>query len=168
MIETSKLQTTKIVGLQWFWSVPILFILDQVSKWWVLTHVSFGEKLAIMPSLNVTMAHNRGIAFSLFSQRAVIGQIVLISFIILICACVAVWLAKTPLKDKWSGISLSLILGGALGNLCDRLWHGYVIDFIDFYINTLHWYTFNLADCFITVGAIMSIKTVLFPTPAEN
>ena len=55
-----------------------------------------------------------------------------------------------------------MILGGALGNLCDRFWHGYVVDFIDFYIRQWHWYTFNLADSFITIGAIIMFITLFF------
>ncbi|MBS0287743.1 MAG: signal peptidase II [Proteobacteria bacterium] len=150
-------------GLKWLWLIFILFILDQASKWWVLAHVKTGEFVQLIPSFNLTMAHNSGIAFSLFSQKSSWGQVALILFIILICSFIAGMLLNTKLQEKWNGISLSLILGGALGNLCDRIWHGYVIDFIDFYVNNWHWYTFNLADAFITVGAIMMTKTILFP-----
>ncbi|MGD9592075.1 MAG: signal peptidase II [Candidatus Berkiella sp.] len=154
--------TASMVGLKWFWAIPLLFALDQLSKYWVLTHVTMGEIFQLCPSLNIILAHNSGVAFSLFASKPAWGQMVLLALIILICTFVAIWLAKTPTKEKYNGIALSLILGGALGNLSDRIWHGYVIDFIDFYINTWHWYTFNLADTFITMGALMMAKTVIF------
>ncbi len=158
--SAKECSTTSLVGLKWFWTAPVLFLLDQLSKYWVLTHITFGENYPLFPSLNLTLAHNRGVAFSLFASKPAWGQVVLIVFIVFICAFIAGWLAKTPTKDKWNGIALSLVFGGALGNLCDRIWHGYVIDFIDFYINSWHWYTFNLADTFITIGALMMAKAV--------
>ncbi|MBI2792582.1 MAG: signal peptidase II [Gammaproteobacteria bacterium] len=162
MIGATAMSTEKkLPGLKWFWFLPLYFALDVGSKWLVLQKLSLGESTQVFSWLNFTLAYNRGIAFSLLSNHELIGKIFLISFIVVICIGVAVWLAKTPTNDKWSGFSLSLILGGALGNLFDRLYYGYVIDFIDFHIQHWHWYTFNLADCFITIGAIMSIKTVL-------
>ncbi len=149
-----------IPGFKWFGGVVVLFILDQITKWWVLAHISFGEFYRALPFFNLTLAHNRGVAFSLFASKPAWGQIGLIIFIIAICSFIAAWLAKTPTKDKWNGTALMLILGGALGNLCDRLFHGFVIDFIDFYVGSWHWYTFNLADTFITIGAIMLAKSV--------
>ncbi|MBS0289905.1 MAG: signal peptidase II [Proteobacteria bacterium] len=159
-MKTEKCES-KLVGLKWFWFLPVLFLLDQISKGWVVSNLSFSQVLPLCPGLNLTLSHNRGIAFSLLAQNAALGQILLILAICLICLFVAVWLAKTPSNERWMGISLSLILGGALGNLYDRVVHGYVIDFIDFYIQSWHWYTFNLADSFITIGALMSIKFIL-------
>ena len=88
-------------------------------------------------------------------------------FIIVIALTIMTWLAKTPPKDKWSGIALVGILGGALGNLCDRMWHGYVVDFIDLSVGPWHWYTFNIADSFITVGAIVMMLTIML-SPSET
>jgi len=168
MKGVALMQTTKSMpGLKWFWWLPLFFLIDQISKWLVLKNISYGETVALFPSLQLTLAHNHGIAFSMLSTQQTFGQIALISFIVLICAAISVWLAKTPMEEKWSGFSLALILGGALGNLCDRIWHGYVVDFIDFYVQSWHWYTFNIADAFITIGALMSIKTVLF-APTEK
>ena len=149
-------------GLKWLWWVPLLFALDVGSKWLILQRLSLGETMYALPNIQFTLAYNHGIAFSLFNQHEMMGRIILICFIMLISLGIAVWLVKTPMSEKWSGFSLSLILGGALGNLFDRIYYGYVIDFIDFHIHSWHWYTFNLADSFITIGAIMSIKTILF------
>lgn len=149
-------------GLIWLIWVPILFGLDQWSKWVVIKTVSLGESVTLLPNLQVTLAHNTGVAFSLLSNQTSLIQKILVFVVGLITLTIAIWLVKTPRTDKWSGCALVLILGGALGNLCDRILQGSVIDFIDFHIRSWHWYTFNLADAFITIGALMLIKSLLF------
>lgn len=146
----------------WFLFSALLLLLDQVSKWWVINHVSVGEFVALFPSLSLTLTYNTGIAFSLLSQQAMLGKILLISFVSIISTIIAIWLAKTPKEETWNKVALAMILGGALGNLCDRIVYGHVIDFIDFYYKNWHWYTFNLADAFITIGALMTIKSLIF------
>lgn len=152
----------------WFAFSGVLFVLDQWSKWWVVKHITIGEFINMMPSLALTLTYNAGIAFSLFSQKALLGKIILLVFVGVISATIAFWLAKTPATDKWNRAALALILGGALGNLCDRLVYGHVVDFIDCYYQNWHWYTFNLADCFITVGALMTIKALIFSKETEE
>lgn len=164
---TLPLTTSRFPGFMWFIGAPILLGLDQASKWAVLKNLQYGEIYPVIKGLNMTLAYNRGVAFSMFSQQAGMTHILLTSVIGMICLAVSYWLAKTPLEEKWNGIALMLILGGALGNVCDRILHGSVVDFIDFYLGTWHWYTFNLADSFITIGALMMIKTILF-APDES
>jgi signal peptidase II len=166
---TLTVQEHKFPGLIWFLGAPVLFCLDQVTKWLVLKNLSQGGVYPLFKSLNITLAYNRGVAFSMFNQQVGWSHLLLTGFISCICLAVAYWLARTPTNDKWSGFSLMLILGGALGNLCDRLVHGSVVDFIDFYIGNWHWYTFNLADSFITIGAVLMIKTILLaPNESER
>jgi signal peptidase II len=148
-------------GLRWFWGIPFLFLADQGSKWWVLQNVSPGEIISFFPGVQFILAHNTGIAFSLLSQQNLWGKSLLCLFIIAICLLTSLWLARTPRSDKETGWAFMFILGGALGNLFDRLFHGYVIDFIDCYFRTWHWYTFNVADAFITLGACILLKTIL-------
>jgi len=148
-------------GLRWFWGIPFLFLADQGTKCWVVQALTPGEVISLFPGLQFTLAQNTGIAFSLLSQQNPWGQRLLCLFIMVICLWISVWLAKTPRSDKETGWAFMLILGGALGNLFDRLWHGYVIDFIDCYFRTWHWYTFNVADAFITIGALILLKTIL-------
>lgn len=154
--------TTKCSALGWLTVSGILLLLDQFSKWWVLKHIAFGEFFPVMPSLSLTLTYNTGIAFSLFSQQAALGKWLLIAFTLLISLIVAIWLVQTPKEETWNKLALSMILGGALGNVFDRIIHGHVIDFVDFYYQNWHWYTFNLADCFITIGAIMTIASLIF------
>lgn len=151
----------------WFALSGVLLAVDQLSKWWVVKHIAFGEFFSLLPSLSLTLTYNTGVAFSLFSQHAAMGKMLLIGFVSFISIVVAVWLVQTPAREKWNKVSLAMILGGALGNLCDRILYGHVIDFIDFYIKSWHWYTFNLADCFITIGALMTIKSLIFSNESE-
>lgn len=154
--------TTKCSSLSWLGLSGILLLLDQLSKWWIVKNIAFGEFFPVIPSLSLTLTYNTGIAFSLFSQQAALGKWLLIAFTLFISLIVAIWLVQTPKDQLWNKLALSMILGGALGNVCDRIIHGHVIDFVDFYYQHWHFYTFNLADCFITVGAIMTIVSLIF------
>lgn len=160
------LKSNRILSwFNWVLLIAILFAIDQLSKLWIVNNLSFLEVLPIMPSLQFTLAANKGIAFSLFSNSQPLAQVGLIVFILVICVVLAYMLIKTPKEDGWSRCALALMLGGALGNLSDRLIYGHVIDFVDFYIGNWHWYTFNMADVFITVGALMMAKTLFTPPP---
>ena len=149
-------------GVGWLKWVPLVFISDQLSKWWVLTHLAPYESVSVMPGIQFILAQNRGVAFSLFDKHDGSTSGFLLLFILALTLMLLVWLVRTPPAEKWGGIALVAILGGALGNGCDRIWHGYVVDFIDLSIGRWHWYTFNIADSFITVGAVIMIVTILF------
>ncbi len=148
--------------------VLLVFLLDQGSKWLILRHLSFREVVPVIPGFKLTLAYNPGVAFSLFNSKVGLIPLLLTVFVSLICISIAFWLMKTPKNDKWTSYALAFILGGALGNLYDRIAYGHVIDFIDTYIYTWHWYTFNVADSFITLGALMMFKTILFSSEREN
>ncbi len=169
MLKTDIMDNTvKNRAWGWFLLSGLLLALDQASKWWVVKHIAFGEFMNLIPSMSLTLTYNTGVAFSLFSQQAALGRILLITFVSFISLVVAIWLAQTPRHEKWNKAALALILGGALGNLVDRIVYGHVIDFIDFYYKQWHWYTFNLADCFITIGALMTIKSLIFSKEIEK
>ena len=142
---------------KWFLWLPIPVLSDQISKWLVLQNISYREFVSVIPNLQFTLSFNPGVAFSLFDHQKGLMPFLLLGLIILICIALVFWLLKTPYSDKWSGIAVTLVLGGAIGNVIDRIVYGHVIDFIDFYIKSWHWYTFNLADTFITIGAAMII-----------
>lgn len=161
-MPSSTLLLARVPGWRWFVWVPLIFLIDQLSKWAIVRHLSLGEVMPLFPGLRFTLAHNTGIAFSLFNDSNNLQQILLLLAIICICTVMAIWLAKTPYQDKWSGVALVFIFGGALGNLFDRVWHGYVIDFIDFYVGHWHFFTFNLADSFVSIGAFMMVLSILF------
>ena len=135
----------------------LVIVLDQVSKWWMISWLSLYETVAIMPYFNLTMAHNHGAAFSFLAQAGGWQRWLFIGLAVIISVVLLVWLAKLKPTAKLEAVSLSLILGGAIGNVMDRIYYGYVIDFLDVYVGTSHWPAFNIADSAICIGAVLLI-----------
>jgi signal peptidase II len=155
--------------LFFFLFVLILLVADQVSK------AIISQKVALMSSksiisgfFNLTQVRNRGAIFGSFSQsgnQVVYWLLTLTSFAAL--ALVIYFFVITPISEKFMIFSLSLILAGALGNLIDRIFRGYVIDFLDFYVKKWHWPAFNLADSCISLGAVFLVFIILFKRKAK-
>ena len=140
----------------WLAISAVVIALDQITKQWVVHAFAYREVLPVMPSFNLTLAYNSGAAFSFLAgaggwQRGFFAAIAAIASLVIIHL-----LRKHP-GQALLCLALSLILGGALGNLWDRLVIGQVVDFLDFYVNTHHWPAFNVADSAITVGAALLI-----------
>jgi|TARA_B110000211_G_C13993269_1_gene515028 signal peptidase II len=132
----------------------LVFILDRITKTSIITHQLNNQSIFINEYLNIELVWNTGIGFGLLSQNANIYYH-LISFIIFSFIIFLIYLlSKAHFFEK---ILFSLIVGGAAGNLYDRLIYFAVPDFIDFHINYFHWFTFNIADIFITLGIILII-----------
>ena len=131
--------------------------LDQVTKWLMVSWLALYETVAIMPYFNLTMAHNHGAAFSFLAQAGGWQRWFFTVLALVISTVLVVWLAKLKPEAKLEAISLSLILGGAIGNVIDRIYYGYVIDFLDIYIGSSHWPAFNVADSAICIGAVLLI-----------
>jgi signal peptidase II len=123
----------------------------------MVSWLSLYETVAIMPYFNLTMAHNHGAAFSFLAQAGGWQRWFFIGLAATISVVLLVWLAKLKPAAKLEAISLSLILGGAIGNVMDRIMYGYVIDFLDVYVGTSHWPAFNIADSAICIGAVLLI-----------
>lgn len=138
-----------------------VFVLDQLSKWWAFTALQ-SRVLSLSSFLNFRLAFNRGAAFS-FLSNAGGWQVVFFSvFALTVVIALLVWLWRTPATDKVQALSLSLIIGGALGNVVDRVRLGFVIDFIDFHLGSWHYPTFNVADMGICIGAFLLAVRFLF------
>jgi signal peptidase II len=150
----SKLRKT---GLVWVWIAVLVIVVDRYTKSWVLAHLFAHEPLVVFPFFNLTLAYNTGAAFSFLQSAAGWQTFVFTSLAIVVSVGILVWLARTPSRDRWEGIALSLILGGALGNAWDRLIYGHVVDFLDFHWESWHFATFNVADSAICVGAVMLV-----------
>ena len=149
-------------GLLWVWLSVIIVLVDQVVKFVVLAHLHPYQPIVLLPFFSLYLAFNRGAAFSLLSD-APGWQLWMFSLIaIVICIGIVVWLAKISIKQSWLCIALSMILGGALGNLVDRLSMGSVVDYFLVHVNQYAWPTFNMADSAITIGAIMLIIDAVF------
>lgn len=149
-----------------------LFVLglDQWSKWWVEKNVDrFGSIEVIEGFLNIIHVRNSGVAFGLFATHGdAVGTAILAAVGLFALGFVTYYFYLTPLWDRLLLLSLGLILGGAVGNLLDRVLQGEVTDFIDAYYGTYHWHTFNVADSAISVGvALMLISAFRTPTPPE-
>ncbi len=135
----------------------LVIAIDQISKWLMVSWLSLYETVAVMPYFNFTMAHNHGAAFSFLAQAGGWQRWFFIGLALIISIALIIWLAKLKSTAKCEALSLSLILGGAIGNVIDRILHGYVIDFLDVYIGHSHWPAFNIADSAICIGAILLI-----------
>jgi len=126
-------------------------ILDQSTKLLALRLLTDSKSIVVLPGFfDFTLAWNRGVSFSLFSSSSQIMPLVLSCIAIVIIFGLLWWLTKVD--NLIMGCGLGLILGGAVGNLIDRLRFGAVVDFLDFYLAGYHWPTFNIADCAVIVG----------------
>ena len=137
--------------------IPIFIIfLDQVTKTIALKNISLTDQYQISSMLNFILVFNPGAAFSFMADGFFWQKIILI-VIPAVSVLFFIYLIFFSEFEKYFKISLAVIIGGATGNLIDRVIYGYVIDFVDFHINNHHWPTFNLADSAITIGAIIII-----------
>jgi signal peptidase II len=136
-----------------------IFALDRWTKHLVETRLAEDRTRIVIPGFfNVIHSENRGIAFGIFQEGAFHAQsLILASVALAVIAILGLMLWRTP-----STLSLALIFGGAMGNVYDRIRAGHVTDFLDFYAGAYHWYTFNVADASICIGAFLLILGALF------
>lgn len=163
--------TTKPNALSWLWLSAIVIVLDQLSKWWALSALQpAGVQHPVIPGfLNWTLAFNTGAAFSFLAGGAGWQRWFFVLLALAISGVLVAWLARTPRRDWRTALPLALIVGGAVGNLIDRLHAAQVTDFIHVYFRQWSYPVFNLADCGITVGAVMLIAFGLFAgKPADG
>ena len=142
----------------WLWLVLALIVIlaDQFTKVLIVDHYALGEGFAVTSFFNIVRVHNTGAAFS-FLAAAGGWQRWLFTGLGVAAAGVIVWMLQQQAGQKLFGFALGCILGGALGNVIDRMIHGYVVDFLDFYYAGIHFPAFNLADSAITLGAVCLI-----------
>ena len=152
----------KKTAYPWLALSVAIFVLDQFTKGWVSGNFEFGDRVGLIPHLNLVIMHNPGAAFSFLAEESGWQRWFFISVSSIISLGLIIWIMRMPRSKIWFAASLALILGGALGNLWDRVEFGYVVDFIDFYYNSWHWPAFNVADIAISVGAVSLILESLF------
>ncbi len=143
--------------LKWLWLSVVVVVLDQGSKWLASHFLELHEPVALIPMLNFTLMHNTGAAFSLLSDAGGWQRWLFVVLAVVISAVIVTWMRKLKAGQAWLAAALALVLGGALGNVWDRVVLGYVIDFIDVFYGRWHWPAFNVADAAITIGAAMLI-----------
>ena len=135
--------------------VCVIIALDQALKYWATQALLPYQPVPIMPRLNLTLAFNSGAAFSFLSHAGEWHRWVFVGFSSVMSVVLLVCLLRTSTNTRLQSLALSFILGGAVGNLIDRAYSGYVVDFIDVYYKHYHWPVFNLADSVICIGAVL-------------
>lgn len=138
--------------MKWLWLSGLALILDQISKIWIDTSMSLYHSIPIFPGFSITYAHNYGAAFSFLSDAGGWQRWFFAALAAAISVGLVIYIKRLKPNETLLAVALSLILGGALGNLIDRIIYGYVIDFLDIYYQAYHWPVFNIADSAITVG----------------
>ncbi|MCW9088241.1 MAG: signal peptidase II [Gammaproteobacteria bacterium] len=149
--------------LKWLWVSGVVIVLDQLTKLWAGSALSYAEPVPVIPFFNLTLLHNTGAAFSFLSTAGGWQRWFFALTAVVVSAILLAWLKRLKPGQMWLALALALVLGGALGNVIDRLYFGYVIDFLDFYYNNWHWPAFNIADSAIFIGALMLIIDSLRP-----
>lgn len=137
------------------WISLLVIGLDQVTKFGVQQTLAPYQVIEFLPIFNLTLTFNEGAAFSFLADAGgwqrwfFIGLSAIVSLVLLI------WLARLGARERWLAVGLALLLGGAVGNLIDRIAYGHVVDFLDFHWGEAHWPAFNVADSAITVGVVL-------------
>lgn len=142
-------------GWRFLWLTLLVLVLDQFTKWIASSSLNLYETVPIMPFFNFTLAHNEGAAFSFLADAGGWQRWFFAVIALSVSSMIVFWLRGNSHQQRWLNLALCLILGGALGNLWDRLYLGYVVDFLDFYWNSTHFPAFNIADSAISLGAFM-------------
>jgi signal peptidase II len=143
-------------GWRWLWLTVVVIGLDQITKLLILEHFAYGERLNLLPVLDLTLAYNTGAAWSFLAAESGWQRWLFTALAVLVSAALVVWLRR--LKARSQGLlacAVSLILAGAVGNVIDRVRLGHVIDFILVYWNEHMFPIFNVADSAITIGAAL-------------
>lgn len=145
---------------RFLWITLAVVIADQLTKYFALKHLMRSE-IAIAPFLNFALAFNTGAAFSFLSDAGGWQNLFFVGVAAVVSIVILFMIRRLGANDLQVAVALMLVLGGAVGNVIDRVRYGYVVDFIDVYYRSWHWPTFNIADSAITIGAILLIMDAL-------
>lgn len=137
----------------------VAIVLDQLTKLWADSSLVLHQPIAVMPSFNLTLMYNEGAAFSFLSDAGGWQRWFFSGLALLISVVLVVWIKRLKSNETWTIWALSLILGGAVGNLIDRLVYGHVVDFVQWYYGSFYWPAFNIADAAITIGTVILLAS---------
>ena len=144
-----------------------ILVFDQLSKWWILNFVMAPPKvIEVTPFFNLVLGYNRGVSFGMFHSGSDMGRWALAGLALVIVCVLAVWLWRAG--KPWLAGAIGAIIGGALGNVLDRVRFGAVVDFLDFHAAGYHWPAFNVADMGITMGAAVLIWDSVFSGKSDS
>jgi len=142
----------------WLWLAGAVIIVDQISKQLIVKQLELYQSIAVMPNLNIVHHRNTGAAFSIFAEAP---QAMFVLLAVAVSVGILWWMRRNPHGQTLVAAGLALIMGGALGNVIDRVSRGHVVDFIDFYVGAWHYATFNIADTAISIGAALLVLDML-------
>lgn len=179
-----KFSWTRVLLPMHIWTVLSVFVLDQITKWWVLFEIDHGrERISIWePWMAIIHVKNPGAAFGLFAESSLIFRLVVFGLVTLACVGLLLyWLGTTPQAYRWQRFAFALVLGGAFGNLKDRILFQQVTDFIavriplgflqsinENWISYYDWPTFNVADMAISTGVTLIFILLTFEKPIQR
>ena len=149
-------------AVPWWLVAAAVTAFDQLTKVIADAQLSLHQAVPVVPFFNLTLMYNEGAAFSFLADQQGWQRWFFIILSSVVSIALAVWLTRLKRQEKWLAVGLSLVLGGAIGNLIDRVVYGHVVDFIQVYYQQWYWPTFNVADSAISVGAAVLITTSLF------
>lgn len=141
--------------LRLLWLSALVVALDQATKFWILAVFDDYQVVEVLPVFNLTLVYNTGAAFSFLSDAGGWQRWFFIGVAAVVAVVMSVWLAGLRSQERLTGVGLAMVVGGAIGNLIDRVWLGKVIDFLQLYWQQWYWPAFNLADSAITVGVVL-------------
>lgn len=155
----------------WIWLSVLVVVLDQATKYLAETWLILHQPVSVLPGFNLMLTYNTGAAFSFLADAGGWQRWFFLSLGSAVSVGLTIWLTRLKPGERWLAAALALILGGAVGNLIDRLWLGQVIDFIQLYYDRWYWPAFNIADSAITLGAVLlivdSLRSQAAPSPQQ-
>jgi signal peptidase II len=140
---------------KWLWISAVVILLDRVTKELASRLLELYQPVPVLPSFNLTLMHNQGAAFSFLSDAGGWQRWFFTIIAVAVSAGLVLWLRRLDRSQRWLAVAFALIIGGALGNVWDRVTLGYVVDFIEVYYGAWSWPAFNIADSAISIGAVM-------------
>jgi len=154
--------------LNWLWLSSLVIMLDQITKLAADKLLTLHLPVPVIPNFfNLTLAYNKGAAFSFLNDAGGWQRWFFTVLAMAVSVVLIFWIKNLSQRERWTAAALALILGGAIGNVIDRIIYGHVIDFIQWYYGRFYWPSFNIADSAITVGATILIIQTLFGKKAE-
>ncbi len=153
---------------RWLWLSLLVVVLDQATKWLAVAGLEPFRPVPIAPLVNLTLMYNEGAAFSFLSSAGGWQRWLFAGFALVMTLVLVAWLLRLKPGERLMAAALSLVAGGAVGNLIDRVLTGRVVDFIDVYVGDWHWPAFNVADSAITVGVVLLLLSSVRAEPEEE
>lgn len=158
----------KRTALIWVWLALLVIVVDLITKILAENHLIYATPVPILPVFDLTLLYNKGAAFSFLASQGGWQRWFFTTIALGVSVVLLLWLKRLPRSAKWLPMAIALILGGALGNLVDRIVYGHVVDFLSFHWNGAYFPAFNIADSAITLGAIMLVIDALLESKRKK